>query len=156
VLNFFDKKIKAIDEEIKAVLNNDTFKEKTEIIASFKGCGDHTVGVLLSDLPELGNLDRRAIAKLVGVAPIARDSGTFNGKRCIQGGRQRVRKALYLCALSACRFNHQIKVFYERLITSGKSAKTALIACARKMLCILNAMINHNEKWRGESLIKTS
>ena len=147
MLAYIDKQIEKIDAKIKDVLSDDDFKDKAEIIESFKGAGDNAVRILLSDLPELGTLDRKEISMLVGLAPVARDSGTFKGRRSIYGGRARVRRALYLCSLSATRYNPAIKEFYDRLIAKGKLPKVALIACAHKILIMLNAMIKNNEKW---------
>ncbi len=147
MLDYIDKQIEKIDAKIKDVLDDDDFKDKAEIIQSFKGAGDNAVRILLSDLPELGTLDRKEISMLVGLAPVARDSGTFKGRRSIYGGRARVRRALYLCSLSATRYNPAIKEFYDRLIAKGKLPKVALIACAHKILIMLNAMIKNNEKW---------
>jgi len=102
---------------------------------------------LLSNLFELGELNRKEIATLVGVAPINRDSGNFRGRRMIWGGRAQVRSALYMAALSASRCNPVIKSFYQRLIQKGKKPKVALTACMRKLLVILNTMVKYNTHW---------
>jgi transposase len=102
---------------------------------------------LLGELPELGRLDRRQIAALAGVAPFNRDSGSQRGKRTISGGRAHVRTALYMATLTATRFNPLIRQFYERLCQAGKPKKVALIACMRKLLTILNAMLRHGTTW---------
>ncbi len=109
--------------------------------------GTVTVAALLAEVPELGNLSRREISALVGVAPINRDSGTMRGRRTIFGGRAGVRTALYMSALVAARFNPVIKAFYMRLLAAGKAKKVALVACMRKLLTILNAMLRKNEEW---------
>jgi transposase len=103
---------------------------------------------LLIDLPELGTLNRKQIAALVGVAPLNRDSGTLRGRRMVWGGRAHVRTALYMATLSAIRFNPVIRAFYQRLRQAGKPAKVALTACMRKLLTILNAMLKHMTPWR--------
>ena len=102
---------------------------------------------LTAALPELGRLQRRQIAKLVGVAPLADDSGARKGKRRIWGGRHEVRAVLYMATLSAMRFNPAIKVFHSRLIDAGKPKKVAIVACMRKLLTILNAMLRDEARW---------
>ena len=108
----------------------------------------YVYGFDLGELPELGTLSHKQIAKLVGVAPLARDSGTLRGKRMIWGGRASVRTALFRAALSARRWNPGVRAFYDRLRAAGKPAKVALIACARKLLVILNAMVRSNTRWQ--------
>ena len=105
----------------------------------------------LAQLPELGTLDRRQIAALVDVAPFNRDSGRLRGRRTIWGGRARVRAVLYMGALSARRHNPVIRAFYQRLLAAGKPKKVALTACMRKLLVILNAMLEHHTPWRDLS-----
>lgn len=146
-VQFFEKAITAAEDTLKSILQEEKFCKKADIIKSFKGCGENAIFVLLSDLPELGEIDSKAITKLAGLAPIVCDSGKYKGKRIIKGGRERVRRALYLCSLSAVQYNPQIKAMYQRLIAKGKSAKTVLIACAHKILHILNAMISKGVKW---------
>ena len=108
---------------------------------------------LLSDLPELGTLNRKQISALVGVAPFNRDSGKFRGKRAVWGGRSNVRSALYMGTLTAVRFNPVIKTFYTRLIEAGKPAKVALVACMRKLLTILNSMLKYQRAWLADDLV---
>jgi len=103
----------------------------------------------VADLPELGQLDRKKIAALVGVAPFNDDSGHRRGKRRIKGGRARVRKVLYMAIISAVRFNPVIKSFYEKLLAKGKLKKVALVACIRKLMTILNAMLRSGETWKS-------
>jgi transposase len=122
--------------------------EKEDLLRSVKGIGPVTTTTLLAELPELGQLDRRKIAALVGVAPFNRDSGYMHGKRVIWGGRACVRHALYMAALSASRHNPVIKAFYQRLIQAGKMKKVALVACMRKLLTILNAMLRTGKPWQ--------
>jgi transposase len=103
---------------------------------------------LLAELPELGSLQPKQLAALVGVAPLNRDSGAFRGRRAVWGGRTTLRAALYMGALVATRHNPQIKEFYERLLGAGKPRKVALVACMRKLLIILNAMLKNRTPWR--------
>ena len=112
------------------------------------GIGKVTLRTLIADLPELGRLTRRKIAALVGVAPINRDSGTLRGRRTIAGGRSAVRAALYMAALVASRKNPVIAAHYAKLRTAGKTGKQALVACMRKLLVILNAILRDRKPWQ--------
>lgn len=123
------------------------FKALAERLSRIKGIGTMTVAALLAEVPELGHLSRRKISALVGVAPVNRDSGMMRGRRTIFGGRAGVRSALYMATLVATRFNRVIRGFYTRLVESGKVKKVALVACMRKLLTILNAMLRKNEDW---------
>lgn len=123
-------------------------REKYNLLSSVPGVGPTLCATLLIDLPELGTLNKRQIAALVGVAPLNRDSGTLRGKRTVWGGRAAVRSSLYMASLVATRFNPVIKQFYERLCAAGKAKKVALTACMRKLLIILNAMLKHRTPWR--------
>jgi len=123
------------------------FKDKLALLKGLKGVGRTTQAVLMSALPELGKLNRRAISKLVGVAPLARDSGTLRGKRTCWGGCAHIRTALYMAALSATQHNPTIKTFYQRLKAAGKPSKVALVACMRKLLCIINAILKSQVPW---------
>ena len=116
-----------------------------ELLSSAKGVGPVVSASLIAELPELGQLTRRKIASLVGVAPMARDSGTMRGRRQIRGGRFDNPRSLYMAAKAAKRYNPTIKAFYERLIAAGKLRKVAITACMRKLLCILNAMVRQNQ-----------
>ena len=102
---------------------------------------------MIAELPELGRLNRREIAALVGVAPMTHDSGRSRGKRRVQGGRFEIRRVLYMAALTAARHNPGIKLFYQRLLAAGKLPKVALVACMRKLLTMLNAMVKHHRHW---------
>jgi len=117
-------------------------------LQSTPGVGPVLSCTLISQLPELGDLNRKEIAALVGVAPFNRDSGTWRGRRTIWGGRASVRAVLYMSTLVATRHNPVIREFYERLLASGKVKKVALIACMRKLLTILNAMIKNRQRWQ--------
>lgn len=127
------------------------WREKDNLLKSVPGVGPVLSTTLLAELPELGTLNRKQIAALVGVAPLNRDSGKFRGKRTIWGGRAKVRTALYMAALVATRYNPVIKRFYERLIIAGKAKKAAIIACMHKLLTIMNAMMKHNSPWHNNS-----
>lgn len=147
-IKWLEKNLKQIDKEIrKAIQNSPLWRENDDIIQSYKGMGPVSSVSLLSDLPELGTLNRKEIAALVGVAPFNCDSGKYRGRRRIWGGRANVRKTLYMATRSAVRFNPVIKAFYERLRTAGKPHKVALTACMRKTLIIVNSMIKNKTYW---------
>ena len=125
------------------------WRERAVLLASVPGVGEVTVATLLGLLPELGQLDRRAIAALVGVAPFARDSGLLKGRRTIWGGRAQVRAVLYMAALVAVRHNPWLRAFHERLVAAGKARKLALTAAMRKLVVIVNAMLRDRTPWRA-------
>jgi transposase len=146
-----ERHIAWLEEEL-AALNTDLrgrieaspiWRAKEDLLRTAKGVGPVVATTLLADLPELGSLTHKQIAKLVGVAPLNRDSGKWRGKRRIFGGRAHVRRVLFLAARVAARFNPVIQPFYARLIKAGKPEKVAVTACARKLLVILNAMVRH-------------
>ena len=116
-------------------------------LASVRGIGPATIATLIADVPELGALSRREIAALIGLAPFNRDSGQMRGKRSIFGGRAEVRRTLYMATLAAIRFNRVIRLFYDRLVAAGKPKKVAIVACMRKLLTILNAMVRSGRSW---------
>jgi transposase len=122
---------------------------RADLLASVPGVGRITVATLLALLPELGQLDGKAIASLTGTAPFARDSGLMRGKRTVWGGRQQVRNVLYMAALVATRFNPRIRLFYRRLLAAGKPKKLALTAAMRKLVVILNAILRTGTPWRS-------
>ena len=124
------------------------FKDKQDLLINVPGVGPVTCAILLSDLPELGKLNRKKIAALVGVAPFNKDSGPRRRKRRIQGGRAAVRTVLYMATVSSLRCNPVIQAFYTRLLDNGKEKKVAIVACMRKLLTIMNAMIRDMEPWR--------
>jgi transposase len=132
----------------QAVKDSPLWREKEDLLRSVPGVGPVLARTLLFDLPELGSLSHKQIAKLVGVAPLNRDSGRLKGKRSIWGGRAVVRTALYLAVLSAMRFNPVIKAFYQRLVQAGKPKKAAMTACMHKLLTILNAMLRNQTAWQ--------
>jgi transposase len=124
------------------------FKDKQDLLIDVPGVGPVTCAILLSDLPELGRMNRKKIAALVGVAPFNNDSGPRRRKRRIKGGRATVRKVLYMATVASLRCNPVIQKFYTRLINNGKEKKVAIVACMRKLLTIMNAMIRDMEPWR--------
>jgi transposase len=145
---WLDKAIDEVNTDLTARLRTSAaWREKDELYRSMKGVGPITSSTLMASLPELGTLDRRSIAALVGVAPFNRDSGVFRGRRTIWGGRAQVRHIVYMAATTATRSNPVIREFYERLIARGKPHKVAMVACMRKMLTILNAMARTNTPW---------
>lgn len=131
------------------VKRSPAWRERDALLQSVPGVGPILSRTLLADLPELGQLSRRAIAKLVGVAPLSRDSGTMRGRRFVQGGRATVRAVLYMAALVAAKHNAVIAQFYQRLVASGKPKKLALVACMRKLLTVLNVMIRTRTRWKA-------
>jgi len=149
--------IAALDREIQDIENNiDDFikrsplwREKEDLLRSFKGIGATTAMTFVAKLPELGEVGRQQIARLVGIAPLNKDSGRMRGKRMITGGRGDVRSALYMVAICAVRFNPVIRPFYQRLIEGGKPFKVAIVACMRKILVILNAMIRDKQPFQA-------
>lgn len=147
-LKMLDRQIGQIDDDAERHLK-DHFKDKLALLKGLKGVGAGTQAMLMAALPELGTLTHREIAKLVGVAPLNCDSGKFKGKRTTWGGRANVRAALYMAALSACRFDPTIKAFYQRLLLAGKPKKLALTACMHKLLTIINAVIKSGTPWQA-------
>jgi transposase len=146
VVKILDKQLSAIDARVDDHIDRH-FKKQSELLNSFKGVGPATILTVSAMLPELGCLGHRQINKLVGVAPLADDSGDRRGVRRIWGGRAPVRAAIYMAALVATRHNPVIRAFYERLLRVGKPKKVALVACMRKLLTILNAMVRDQAPW---------
>ena len=152
-IRWLKQEIDQLTEQIQQDLQDTPgFRDKDRILRSAKGVGPITSLILLSDLPELGQLDRKKIAALVGVAPFNDDSGRHRGTRRIKGGRASVRQVLYMAAVAASRFNPTIRTFYQRLLASGKKKKVALVACMHKLLTILNAMIRNMRPWQAPAL----
>lgn len=135
-----------IDREMASHIN-EHYADLAKLLESVKGIGPVSMAVIIGSLPELGRLTGRQISSLVGVAPHPRESGTWKGKRSVSGGRAHVRTMLYMATLTAARSNDVIKGFYQRLIAKGKPKKVALIACMRKLLVILNAMVRTGKPW---------
>lgn len=148
-LAWLEEQIAQIERQIDDLLDSSTdLKKQRDVLESVPGVGKITVATLLGNLPELGRLNRKQIAALVGVAPFNKDSGTHRGKRQIYGGRAKVRQVLYMATLSAIRSNPVIKQFYQRLIKAGKLRKVAIVAAMRKLLTILNAMLRSMQTWQ--------
>jgi len=150
-----DKQLADVDKDIDDLLERH-FKQQRELLDSIKGVGPVTIVTMTALVPELGRLDRRQISKLIGVAPLANDSGQHKGRRSIWGGRKDVRSVLYMAILSAIRFNNVIKAFYDRLIAAGKLKKVAMVACMRKLLTILNAMLRDQTLWNAAKHLQPS
>ncbi|MFM7208063.1 MAG: IS110 family transposase [Planctomycetaceae bacterium] len=151
VLKHIETLTKDIQRIEKAILqlveSNDDWRGRFERLKGVPGVGEQTAATLMAELPELGQLNRQQVAALVGVAPFNRDSGQFRGRRVIWGGRQSVRNALYMAALSAKKHNPVIRAFAARLLAKGKPPKLVLTACMRKLLIILNAMLRSGDSW---------
>lgn len=148
VIKLLDKQIARIDKDVGNQLQKH-FQDKLDLLKGLKGVAQQTQAVLMASLPELGSLTNREIAKLVGVAPLNRDSGTMRGKRRTWGGRSQVRSALYMATLSAVRWDPTLSAFYQRLKAAGKLPKVALVACMHKLLRIINAVIKSNKPWEA-------
>jgi len=152
LLRSLKDQLAVVDREIsKAISVSETWRRKAELLRSVPGVGKVTPATLLAGLPELGKLDRRQIAALVGVAPFNRESGTWKGKRMIAGGRGWIRSVLYMSTVVAVRRNPILKECYERLRARGKPAKQALTAYMRKLIVILNAMLRRQTPWSAPS-----
>ncbi|HET7612706.1 MAG TPA: IS110 family transposase, partial [Steroidobacteraceae bacterium] len=137
---YLERELRVSDTELSEMIRSSAlWRERDDLLQSVPGVGRVVSLTLLAELPELGRLNRKEIAKLVG-APLARDSGSMRGKRIVYGGRASVRAALYMGALVATKYNPVIRALYQRLLTAGKAKKVALVACMRKLLTILNAM----------------
>jgi transposase len=148
-LELLQSELAELDRDIDgAIRQSPAWQEDADLLASVPGVGKVTLRTLIAELPELGRIDRRKIAALVGVAPINRDSGTMRGRRTIAGGRATVRSALYMAALVASRANPVIAPYYAKLRANGKTAKQALTACMRKLVVILNAILRDRKPWQ--------
>jgi transposase len=144
----FDRKIAAVERRIAELIQSrPDWQQRAAQLLSVPGVGFVTVATLLAGLPELGRAPDRALSALVGVAPLNRDSGRFRGKRCVWGGRADVRAVLYMAALTAARWNPDIRAFYKRLLDAGKPTKVALTACVRKLLIVLNSIARRETAW---------
>lgn len=144
----FDRELKLIQQELAQLVDqSEELQAKMRLLVTVPGIKHTTATMLLTEVPELGQLNRRQLAALTGVAPMNRDSGNFRGKRMTGGGRHEVRTGLYMPMVCACTHNPVIKHFYQRLVTKGKLKMTALVAAMRKMLTILNTMIAKGEPW---------
>mgnify|MGYP006299030287 FL=1 len=152
MIKMLDKQIDKLERQIQKLIETiPTLKDKAEKLRSVPAVGATTAALLVTELPELGQLNRKKIAALVGVAPINRDSGNYRGKRMTGGGRKDLRARLFMPTLCAIRSNPMIRDFYQRLCNKGKSKMTALIAAMRKLLTILNTMLKKKEAWNPKT-----
>jgi transposase len=157
VLKALDKQIQSLDQRIRKLIeNDDDLNSLDKLLRSAPGVGNVLSSTLLAEMTELGNANRRQIGALAGVAPFNHDSGRFRGQRCIRGGRTAVRSVLYMATIAAMRFNPVIRRFAERLKAAGKRNKVAIVACMRKLLSILNAMIREGLRWDQLNLVKNA
>lgn len=153
VVAFLNQRLQAIDEDLdRCIQQSPAWQEKIDLLKTVPGIGDQTARTLIAELSPLGSSSRQQIAALVGVAPMNRDSGLHRGKRTTVGGRAAVRSALYMATLSATRFNPTIRAHYEHLRKAGKQAKVAIVACMRKLLTILNAILRDRQPWRAPAV----
>jgi transposase len=149
LLTALQKELSDLEQELDdTIRGTPAWREAEDLLTSVPGVGDKLARTLIADLPELGRLDRKQIAALVGVAPINRDSGTMRGKRTTWAGRAKVRAVLYMAALVAARHNPTLRRFYQRLLAAGKAKKLALIAVMRKLLVTLNAILRDHKPWQ--------
>lgn len=156
-ITYLERELRVADTDLaRLVRESPVWRERDDLLQSVPGVGRVLSLTLLADLPELGRLSRREIAKLVGVAPLSRDSGTLRGHRTVYGGRASVRGALYMAALVATKYTPGIRTFYQRLLAAGKPKKLALVACMRKLLTILNTMARTHERWRAHGMLATA
>ncbi len=150
-IEFLEAELDDLDGDLDRVIRESSvWREKDELLRSMPGVGPKVSATLLANLPELGALDNKKLAALVGVAPLNRDSGVFRGKRRVWGGRAAVRQMLYMAAVTAARCNPVFIEFYGRLIAAGKAKKVALTACMRKLLVVLNSMLRHGTRWQQQ------
>jgi transposase len=147
-VRWLERQLSDVDSDLDArIRKSPVWRAKHNLLRDVPGVGPNLARTLIAELPELGQLSNKQIAALVGVAPLNRDSGLFRGRRMIWGGRASVRCALYMSILSATKWNPVIRVFYARLRAQGKPPKVAMVACMRKLLTILNAMVRDSREW---------
>jgi transposase len=148
VVSNLRRQLKEVEAKLRELIRRSpVWRAHQQLLGTAPGVGPVLTTTLLADVPELGHLNRRKIAALIGVAPLNRDSGQYQGKRTVWGGRAHVRAVLYMATLAATRRNPVIRAFYDRLLQAGKPKKVALTACMRKLLTILNAMVRHQTPW---------
>lgn len=147
-IRWLERQLSDVDDDLdEQIRQSPVWQAKSDLLQEVPGVGPNLARTLIAELPELGRLSHKEIAALVGVAPFPRDSGGMRGKRMVWGGRAPVRSALYMSIWSASKWNPVIRVFYERLRSKGKSPKVAQVACMRKLLTILNAMVRDGRRW---------
>jgi transposase len=152
-VGWMERQVKEIVEELERVIEESPiWRAREDLLTSTPGIGAVTAYTLIAKLPELGQVTAKRASALVGIAPFARDSGTKKGKRCIWGGRACVRSALYMATLSAIRWNPVIRAHYAQLMARGKLFKVAMVACMRRLLTILDAMVRKNQRWTNVAL----
>ena len=149
VVRVLEKELAALDDDIgTTVRGTPAWRAKEDLLASTPSVGDITARTLIAELPELGTLDRRKISSLAGVAPFTRQSGRWQGKSCVGGGRPNVRAALFVATMSAVRHNPTIRAFRDRLLAKGKPKMVVMVACMHKLLIILNAILRDRKPWQ--------
>ena len=149
LIGALEKELAELDREIDdTVRGSPAWREKEDLLTSVPGIGPKTAYTLIAELPELGTLDRKTVASLAGLAPYTRQSGRWKGKSMIGGGRKTVRTAVFIAAMVACRYNKTLKAFYDRLLRAGKAKVPAIVAVARKLLTILNAILRDKKPWQ--------
>lgn len=152
IVSTLDREVAKVERQLHQIIRKTPdYKQKLQTLISVPGIAETTATMLLTEVPELGQLNRRQVAALIGVAPINRDSGSYRGKRMTGGGRSLVRTRLYMPTVVACTHNPQIRAFYQRLVENGKTKMTALVAAMRKMLTIVNTMIAKGELWNPKT-----
>ena len=153
---WLERRLKDVDRDLgTAIKESPAWRVRDDLLRSVPGVGKVLSSVLIAEVPELGRLNRRQVAALIGVAPLNRDSGLFKGKRKVWGGRASVRAVLYMAALSAVRHNPVIRAFYRKLREGGKIPKVALTACMRKLVVTLNAMVRTGETWHCNHIVSS-
>ena len=151
ILTAIKKQIEKVDDKLSKLIEKcSEYKAKNTIIQSMPGIGPVVAFNLLSDMPELGYLTNKEAASLIGVAPFNKESGSYEGQRNIRGGRHKIRTVMYIAMMSAMQYNPVFKITYQRLVAVGKPKKTAIIACVRKMIIILNSMVRDGAMWDPE------
>jgi transposase len=153
ILRFLEARLAKIDNEIQTMMDEHLeWSRKAQLLDTVPGVGSVLISTLLADLPELGSLTGKQAAALVGVAPFNNDSGTCRGRRRIWGGRSYLRSLLYMSVVSGLRWNYKIRDFYQHLLAAGKAPKVAIVACMRKLIIILNAMLHSQQAWQATML----